>query len=161
MFPEMRQGFFKNSFSIVIWPILRSSSATRRSSFWVGTLGGRFPLPGKAASPRARHSARQRSNSLGLTSSRRATCPHSRRRPWPAWPRSSAHDYKHFGPSPYLISIQCTLALNSMSHFWGAVHGVPFSSNTGKRMGHRGTARHPTSGSADTSTCSAWLPGSQ
>ncbi len=32
MFPEMRQGFFRKSFSIVIWPSLRSNSATRRSA---------------------------------------------------------------------------------------------------------------------------------
>src|SRR2546425_12100806 len=49
MIPEMLQGFFKKSFSIVNWPILRSRSAMRRASSIAGRPPPRCPMPGNAA----------------------------------------------------------------------------------------------------------------
>src|SRR6516225_2997829 len=61
---KRRKAFFKKSFSIVSWPILRSNSAIRSAS----RLGWeRAAWPGKAHSPLARHSPLQVCSRFGLT----------------------------------------------------------------------------------------------
>jgi hypothetical protein len=66
------KAFFGKSFSMVSWPIFLSSSATRFISL-NPVATPRRPIPGKANSPRAAQSPRQRSNSLGLSSNCLAT----------------------------------------------------------------------------------------
>src|SRR5881628_1248880 len=84
----------------------------------------RRPMPGKANSPRARHSPRHRSTSWGLTSRCRATSPILR-------PPSISLIAAIFRSRLYILraksihlSIQCIRPLNFVSHFWGAVHDV-------------------------------------
>jgi hypothetical protein len=113
MLLEMLQGFFKKSFSIAIWPILRSSSAIRCCSLEEISSRGRRPAPGNAASPRARHSARHFSSSLGLISNFRATCPL-------VSPASSARMADIFNSRLYrirAISIACLHSMYSAPYF--------------------------------------------
>jgi hypothetical protein len=105
---------------MVSWPILRSSSAIRCSSVNADETPRR-PMPGKANSPRARHSPRHRSNRWGLSSRCRPTSPTAR-------PPSISRIAAIFKSRLYILraqsihlSIQCIWPLNFVSHFWGAL----------------------------------------
>jgi hypothetical protein len=113
MLPEMLQRhFFKKSFSMVSWRIFRSIRRSAWRSSTAGKEAPRRPILGKAKSPLARHSPRQRSSRLGGSpDSCEQFRPSSLRLRGLARRRFSDHDCKHLGPNPFPHSIQCICSL--------------------------------------------------